>query len=163
MYSLHCTKKLLDRIKPTIASSLLPPTTMLGNWYATALFWKPQLALLVNERTLLPVLMPLAPASTLATRFPVALAAALSVQGASQTIIESEVAAMVDVAMTKTANRSIVGTMNEFSFLAEGYREYLETSDLVTLSMRLANTPCSPIKYNSPARLIKELFSGAVR
>ena len=163
MYSLHCTKKLLDRIKPTIASSLLPPTTVLGNWYATALFWKPQLALFVNERTLLPVLMPLAPASTLATRFPVELAAALSVHGASQTIIESEVAAMVDVAMTKTANRSIVGTMNEFSFLAEGYREDLETSDLVTLSMRLANTPCSPIKYNSPVRLLKEVLSDAVR
>jgi hypothetical protein len=61
MYCLHCTKKLLDRIKPSIAASLPPPTTALGNWYATALFWKPQLALLVNERTLLPVLMPLRP------------------------------------------------------------------------------------------------------
>ena len=70
---------------------------------------------------------------------------------------------MGDVAFAKTANRSIVGTMNEFSFLAEGYREYLETSDLVTLLMRLANTPCSPIKYDSPARLLKELFGDAVR
>ena len=56
MFYLHCTKKLLDRIKPDIA----PPgdtDTVLGNWYATALFWKPQVALLVSERTLLPVLM----------------------------------------------------------------------------------------------------------
>ena len=52
MYGLHCTKKLLDRSKATIASALLPPTTVLGNWYATALSWKPQLALLVNEQTL---------------------------------------------------------------------------------------------------------------
>lgn len=163
MYTLHCTKKLLDRIKPLIATSLPPPTTALGNWYATALLWKPQLALLVNERTLLPVLMQLAPASTLATRFPVELAAVLSVHGASQAVIESEVAAMVGVAMTKTANRSVVGTMNEFSFLAEGYREYLETSDLVTLSIRLADTPCSPIKYNSPARLLQEVLRDAVR
>ena len=37
MYSLHCTKKLLDRIKPSIAISLPPPTTVLGNWYATPL------------------------------------------------------------------------------------------------------------------------------
>ena len=62
MYSLHCTKKLLDRIKPPIVAPVAAPTTALGNWYATALFWKPQLALLVNQRTLLPVLMPLAPA-----------------------------------------------------------------------------------------------------
>ena len=163
MYSLHCTKKLLDRIKPSIAVSLPPPTTVLGNWYATALFWKPQLALLVNERTLLPVLMPLAPASSLAARFSDELAAALSRHGARQEFIERELAAMTEVAMGKTANRSVVGTMNEFSFLAEGYREYLETSDLVTLSMRLANTPCSPIKYNSPARLLKDLFGDSVR
>ena len=81
MYSLHCTKKLLDRIKPSIAISLPPPTTVLGNWYATALFWKPQLALLVNEHTLLPVLMTLAPASTLAARFTVELATVLSLHG----------------------------------------------------------------------------------
>lgn len=163
MYSLHCTKKLLDRIKPSIAVSLPPPTTALGNWYATALFWKPQLALLVNERTLLPVLMPLAPASTLTARFPDELAAILDRHGASRAVIEREMAAMSDVALAKTANRSIVGTMNEFSFLAEGYREYLETSDLITLSMRLAETPCSPIKHNSPARLLKESFGDVVR
>ena len=57
----------------------------------------------------------------------------------------------------------IVGTMNEFSFLAEGYREYLETSDLITLSMRLSETPCSAIKHNSPARLLKEIFGDVVR
>ena len=163
MYSLHCTKKLLDRIKPTIATSLPSPTTALGNWYATALFWKPQLALLVNEQTLLPVLMPLAPASALSARFPGELAAVLERHGVNRAVIEREMAAMTDVAFTKTANRSVVGTMNEFSFLAEGYREYLETSDLVTLSMRLADTPCSPIKYNSPTRLLKEVLSDAVR
>ena len=53
--------------------------------------------------------------------------------------------------------------MADLSFLAQGYREYLGTADLATLSMRLADTPCSPIKYNSPARLIKEFFGDAVR
>ena len=59
MFHLHCTKKLLDRIKPEIAAAGQSDTA-LGSWYATALFWKPQVALLVSERTLLPVLMPLA-------------------------------------------------------------------------------------------------------
>ena len=162
MYSLHCTKKLLDRIKPSLAISLPPSTTVLGNWYATVLFWKPQLALLVNERTLLPVLMPLAPASTMTERFPAELAAALSRHGATQAFIEREVAAMAEVTVAKTANRSVVGTMNEFSFLAAGYREYLETSNLASLAMRLAGTPCSPIKYNSAARVIKEIVSDTV-
>ena len=90
-------------------------------------------------------------------------AAVLRRHDASRAFIEREVAAMADVALAKTANRSVIGIMNEFSFLAEGYREYLETSDLVTLTMRLADTPCSPIKYNSPARLVREIISNAVR
>lgn len=126
MYALHCTKKLLDRIKEPIATSALTPTTELGNWYATTLFWKPQLALFVNERTLFPVLAPLAPAATVAQRFPSLLAAVLAAHGIDQTFIVREVAAMAEVGFAKTANRSVVGIMNEFSFLAEGYREYLD-------------------------------------
>ena len=41
MYSLHCTKKLLDRLKRPIAEAV-DSETRLGNWYATVLFWKPQ-------------------------------------------------------------------------------------------------------------------------
>lgn len=64
MFHLHCTKKLLDRIKPEIAEPGQSDTA-LGNWYAMVMFWKPQVALRVSERTLLPVLMPLAPVATL--------------------------------------------------------------------------------------------------
>ena len=49
------------------------PTTALGNWYATAVFWRPQVALFVNELSLLPLLIPLAPAATLLERFPESL------------------------------------------------------------------------------------------
>lgn len=138
-----------------------PPSPALGNWYATAILWKPQLALVVNERTLLPVLMPMAPASTLIARFPRELATALISQGPSQVFTASEVAAMSEVSVAETADRSVVGTMNEFSFLAEGYRESLETSDLLALSMRLADAPCSAIEHSSPARPIKELLGAA--
>jgi predicted nucleic acid-binding protein len=41
---------------------------LLGDWYAAALAWRPQVALLVNETTLLPVLMPLGPAATMTAR-----------------------------------------------------------------------------------------------
>ena len=154
MYTLHYTRKLLDRAKVAPAASSPPPTTVLGNWYATALFWKPQVALLVNERTLLPVLMPLAPASTLASRFPTELAAVLRGHGASQAFIAGEVAAMSEVTVAKTSNRSVLGTINEFAFLAEAYREGVE---LLALSMRLADTPCGALKHDYPQRLIREI------
>ena len=123
MYTLHCTQKLLDRVKQPPATALPSPTTTLGNWYAHALFWTPQVALLINERTLLPVLMPLAPAATLASRFPTHLAVVLRGLGVNAQVIASEVEAMSDVVVAKTGNRSVVGTMNEFAFLADGYRE----------------------------------------
>ena len=109
----------------------------------------------MSERTLLPVLMPMAPASTLIARFPRELATALISQGPGQVFTASEVAAMSEVSVAETADRSVVGTMNEFSFLAEGYRESLETSDLLALSMRLADATCSAIERSSPARLIE--------
>jgi hypothetical protein len=44
---------------------------------ANALFWRPQVALLVNSRKLLPVFMELAPAATLLERAPAAIEAVL--------------------------------------------------------------------------------------
>jgi hypothetical protein len=159
---IHCTKKLLERIKPaTIEAGGALGTTSLGNWYATALFWKPQVALLVNEKTLLPVLMPLAPATDLAMRFPEQLASVLAAHGVPQQFIDHELAQMNKVRYAKTSNRSVVGIMNQFSYLAEGYREYLETKDLLALSLRLSETPCSPLYKGavSPDRELRRLVS----
>ncbi len=79
--------------------------------------------------------------------------------GGNQAFIATEVAGMSEVSVAKTANRSVVGTMNEFAFLAAVYREHMRTTDLLVLSMRLADTPCSAIKYESPVRLIKEIIA----
>lgn len=159
-FGIHCTKKLLDRVKLPVCAAPTAPTTYLGNWYATALFWKPQAALLVNERTLLPVLMPLAPAFELAQRFPEYLASVLFAHGAPHALIEHELNAMLDFQYAKTANRSLVGMLNQFTFLAEGYREYNQTADLRWLSMKLSETPCSPLykKAISPDRELRRLI-----
>ncbi|MGH6612465.1 MAG: DUF6933 domain-containing protein [Burkholderiaceae bacterium] len=73
-----------------------------------------------------------------------------------QEFIEHEAAAMSELTVVKTRNRSVVGTMNEFAFQATVYREQGAT-DLLHLAMRLAETPCSAIDYNSPARLLREI------
>jgi hypothetical protein len=48
--------------------------------------------------------------------------------------------------------------MNEFAFLAGCYLEYVGISDLLVLSMRLADTPRSAIKYGSPGQRINEVL-----
>ena len=159
MYSLHCTRKLLDRLKVEVCMEPPTSTTVLGGWYATVLLWKPQVALLVNETTLLPVLMPLAPAQDLAKRFPGQLASVLAGYGVPRAFIEQECGQMGDAQYAKAVNRSVVGIMNQFTYLAAGYREYLETDDLLALSHRLAETPCGPLYKTtiSPDRALKAL------
>jgi hypothetical protein len=157
MVVLHCTKKLLERAKAPIVSEAPAPTTALGNWYATALFWKPQLALFVNERTLLPVFMPLAPVASIAKRFPLQLATVLTAHGIDAAFIEREVAAMTEVVFAKTASRSMLGMMNEFTFSAEASMAHRESRDLVGLSLRLADMIFTPIKYSSPAEVLNKL------
>jgi hypothetical protein len=140
MFTVHATKKLLDRLK--VRPHPAPPeaTTQLGSWYATVLFWKPQVVLFVNEPTLLPVLVPLAPAASVIPGFVAEMLHELDIP---QTIIDTELAAMSEHVVAKTANRSVVGMLNEFSFLGERFLE--PGTDLLLLSLRLADVPCGPL------------------
>lgn len=60
----------------------------------------------------------------------------------------------------KTANRSLVGMLTQFSYLAEGYRDYNQTTDLRWLSLKLSETPCSPLykSSTSPDRELRRLI-----
>jgi hypothetical protein len=156
----RATKKLLDRIGPPNLSDGEHSTTLMGQWYATAMFWKPQVALFVNEPTLLPVLMPLAPAATLLARFPQQAAAVLAAHGTPDAVIDEEQRQMRHPRLAKTANRSVVGIMNEFTFLAAAYRGDTPVPDLLALAIRLATTPCGPLysQHISPDRELAALL-----
>ena len=139
------TKKLRNRVKAPLADGSHASTTVLGDWFATALFWKPQAALLVNERTFVPVFMPLAPAATLLDRAPDAIAAVLRRHGVDEKFIADELEAMRDVRLAPTNNRSVLGVMNGFEFHGE-IRFATRSMDLEDLSMELAQTPIDPLR-----------------
>ena len=161
MLVIHATKKLLDRAKAAQRHIDKDSTTALGPWYATVLFWRPQVALFVNERTLLPVLVPLAPALSVADRLGPALAEVLTAHGASTAFVESELSEMTEWRLAKTANRSVVGIMNEFGFLAEPFTDRSGEPSLLSLSLRLAETPCGPLykRHGSPDRELTVLLA----
>ena len=103
IFTVHATKKLLDRVKQPVRPPVADPAPALGNWYANAIFWKPQqVALLMNERTLLPVFVPLAPASSLMRRFPEQLAHVLLALGVPRDLVEEEIALMDGGSYSKT-------------------------------------------------------------
>ncbi|MEU4645257.1 hypothetical protein [Micromonospora sp. NPDC023814] len=158
MFVLRATAKLRQRIGPSAPYEGENSTTLLGDWYATMLLWRPQVALLVNERTLLPALMPLAPAATMTARVADQVGDVLAAHGVPGSLIHAEIDQMSEYRIAPTANRSIVGVMNEFAFLADTWRDAARPN-LLELAVRLAATPCSPLyqRHVSPDRELTAL------
>ena len=153
------TKKLRDR------ASAPPPgigdesTTVLGDWFATAMFWRPQVVMFVNERTLLPVFVPLAPAATLFERAPAAIGSVLRRHGVSDAVVAAEVAAMHDVRLAPTNNRSILGVMHGFTEHSER-RFQAGLVDLEELSMAVSFLVVGPLMKGegAPDRELAAVF-----
>ena len=61
-----------------------------------------------------------------------------------------EVREMGSVAIGMTANRRVLGALNDLASLARFEIEDNPSIDFVTLAVKLAETPCSPLKYESP-------------
>ncbi len=100
--------------------------------------------------------MPLAPAATLPARAAHQIAAVLAAHHTPDTIIDAELRRMRDYRVATTASRSVVGIMNEFSYLAAVHRDDQPDADLIDLAVRLAATPCGPL-YRSNVSPDREL------
>ena len=161
MYTIYATKKLLDRMQEPAFYSVPEATTRLGNWFAKPLFWRPQYALFVSEETFLPVFAPLAPASSLANRFPDELATTLRTLGVQESFIEDELLAMDDVAVSKTSNRRVVGILNELATTATRMRARDPDLNPIRLSIELAQVPLglSGGDYRVPEDALRILVS----
>ena len=151
MFVVHASKKLRDRVREEPDSAATRSTTALGAWYATVLLWKPRVALPVNEATLLPAFVPLAPAATAIDRFPEHLGAARQAHSIDPAFVTAELTATAQHSYAKTANRSVVGIMNELTHLASHARPQaarrahrpvvLAGPDAVLAALRSAHEP----------------------
>ncbi len=159
MFTLRCTRKLLARLGSTPVLDEVEPTTSLGDWYANLLF-RPgrQVVLFVNERSLLPVLVPASPAGSLVTRFQAATADLLLRFRVPAAVVWAERREMEEVLIGKTVSRQVLGSMNEFAYLMEAFRK--EPASLSDIAARLASTPCSPIGMKYPVDVALELMTG---
>jgi len=156
VFTLRCTGKLLKRLRASAGVDLEPPTTRLGDWYATLVYERTkQLVLCVSERSLLPVVLPAKEAPTLVPRFRDALAELLARLGVPPAEIERERAEMADVRIGRTASRQILGSMNDFLRMLS-YRP--PRRSLLDESRQLAEAPCGPIDMRSPDDLTLEML-----
>lgn len=138
MFTLRATRKLLAQMKAEADPAPQPPTTVLGDWYANVT--GDGLILCVSERTLLPVILPGEAIRGLTTELPRAIAVVLDRLDVDKAAIERERFAMAQSSVSVTANRRVVGFLNEFAFMLD---TDARRGSWIEASMALARTPCN--------------------
>jgi hypothetical protein len=141
-------------------SAAQPPDTVLGDWYANVLVTRPQhLVLCISERTLLPVVLPAKDAKSLPVRLAREVSSVLAALGVPPQAIKREQAAMLEVRIGPTANKSVLGSLNELMFQLRNQLHWHPDLTLLEHSLRLAGTPMQATEGHFPDRAAVALFA----
>ena len=164
MVVLRCTQKLLARLKQAENLPAVESTTRLGDWYGNIFrIGRRQHLLFISESSRLPVVFPIGQAKRLGTVFPDAVCEVLSNVGVAATDIADERSRMSEIAFGRTRNRSLLGTLNDFAFMAQvGSARRSEAETPEELMRFLARTPILPLKGARPIDLTRALFEPRV-
>lgn len=158
MLVLRCTRQLLTRLHHEDATGA-KSTTRLGDWYGNVLRrGRRQHLLFISERSRLP-LLPVCGAKHLVHAFPDAVCAVLAAVGVSAADIADERARMVTIGLGRTRSRSLLGTLNDFAFMAQHGKstgEGTESSD--ELIRFLSRTPIIALGGANPIELTQAAF-----
>ena len=163
MLVLRCTQKLLVRLKQVGALPAVESTTRLGDWYGNILrIGRRQHLLFISERSRLPVVLPIGDLKRLGAVFPDAVCERLAIVGVAAADIADERTRMSEIPFGRTRNRSLLGTLNDFAFMAQqGNVNRFEPESAEELMRFLAQTPILPLDGASPIDLTRNLFEHA--
>ena len=159
MLVLRCTRQLLTRLHHEDATGA-ESTTRLGDWYGNVLRrGRRQDLLFISERSRLPVLLPVRGAKHLVHAFPDAVCAVLAAVGVSPADIADERARMVTIGFGRTRSRSLLGTLNDFAFMAQHGKSTVEgTESSEELIRFLSRTPIIALGGANPIELTQAAF-----
>ena len=161
MVVLRCTRQLRLRLKQFDDESPAHSTTRLGDWYGNILRMGRRHALIfISERSRLPVLIPIREANRLRFVFPDAVCQMLAAVGVSTVDIEEERSRMSEITYGRTKSRSLLGTLNDFSFGARVHFITARHDTLGDVARDLARTPILPLDGARPIDLTRRLFGG---
>jgi hypothetical protein len=159
LFTIRCTRKLLKYLHARSPAEGIHSTTGLGDWYANLLFTKRlRLVICVSERSLLPVFVEAKDRFSFATRFQEQVRSVLECVGVPSYAVERETREMTQVVLGVTVNRSVLGSLNDLALLSRFAIEGHSHIDLTLLAIEIADTPCSPIKYDSPKSMTLALL-----
>jgi hypothetical protein len=159
MVVLRCTRKLLAWLKQADDLPSVHSTTRLGDWYGNILrIGHRQNMIFISERSRLPVIIPLRESKRLDSVFPDAVCQMLENVGVSAADIADERARMSEMTFARTNDRSLLGTLNDFSFMARWHFHDAPEATIDDVVRGLLPTPVMPLKGASPASLTLRLF-----
>ena len=162
MMTLRCTRKLLDRAGVSTKAETAPPTTVLGDWYANLLFTRPQqLVLCMNERSLLVVLLPAQNFKNAALDFQEKVSALLTRIGVSDEAVAAEKRAMSQIRFGPTANRNVLGCLNEAALALSYMRGTFPGASLEEMEDDFSLYIYSTTRHRRPRELALELFAAS--
>jgi hypothetical protein len=138
MLVLRCTPQLLRRLGKTPPTAVPESTTKLGDWYGTALqAGRRRYGLFISERTRLPIVLEAAELRRLSAALPERLGQVLAI-------------AMAEVVAAPTRSRSLLGSLNDFVFMARARLISTWPVSPLDLSLDLAEVPVGPMTFARP-------------
>jgi len=118
-----------------------------------------RLVLVISEHSRLPVILPGRDVKHLADNFPAARARILAGLGIAASAAEREVETTREAVIAQTNNRSLLGTLNDFSFMLTWQLRDEPAADLVQAALDLSGTPVRPLGPGFPDRATRDLLA----
>lgn len=161
MVALRCTQRLLRRLRVDLpAGDPGAARNALGHWYANAISVnRSTLVLAISERSLLSVVLPGPPFGSLAIRFPEALGQLLRALAVPEIQVLKELALMTPVTIAATANRQVLGCLNQYAFELSVHCEDHPSATLLERELWLSENISSAIRYSAPRGLSRDLLA----
>jgi hypothetical protein len=158
MLVIRATRKLLNQLGQPVTD---PPvsTTVLGDWYAKPFsVARRRFILLISEKSRLAALMPGRDVAHLPKNLPEAIKRQLVRLGVPPEAVAREIKECGDVVVATTASKSLLGTLNDYAYIAKLRIADQVEVDLDDEAFSLSHTPLSPLKYKYAAEKTLRLF-----
>ena len=117
-----------------------------------------QLVVCISERTLLPVIVPAKDIQRLPDRIAAAVAEILRKIGVAEEDVDAEIAEMQTADFSKTANRRLLGSLNDFVFHVQHGAAMHPELTLGERALRLARMPCAVLDFAYPSEAALAAF-----
>ena len=164
MITLRCTQKLFEHLKIDPEETDEPATGALGDWYANLISTVAgDLILLVNERSLLSVAVPIEATQSLIPLFRLRVANLLAMIHIPLGIIEREVMNLNEIRFGRTLSRSTIGSMNMLTWSYQAKAESVKAGEGISLSdfeLDMSEMICGQLDNREPAEVAKSLLFG---